>query len=171
MSIVCVEGCDGSGKTTLIEKARGSQKDRYFLTVRASRYPPDVSTAVRYLNFVTRTHSRLDVVLDRIHFISDRIYGPVLRNADIFKDFSIVYGLSEVDIVVYARPPREVILENVRKGMQLGGVIENAEAIIDRYDEHMAKLRNEGVTVMVYDYTSDDPVVFWNHVWQKAQGE
>lgn len=167
MSIVVVEGMDGSGKTTLIEKSRGSQKDRYFAIIRASRYPPDVKTAVRYLSFVDMPRN-IDLVLDRFHFISDRIYGPILRGADIFQEFPIQFGLAHVNVVVYARPPVSYILDNLHKNLQLSGVTEQATALINRYDNHMDKLKETGVVVMQYDYTNDDPMGFWNSVWERC---
>lgn len=168
MSIVVVEGSDGAGKTTLIERAREGQRERYFLTVRASRYPPDVKTAFQYLNWVK--HQRdLDLVLDRIHFISDRVYGPILRNADIFKDLPIDFGLQDVGAIVYCRPPLELIAENVRKNLQLTGVPENIERIVNAYDTLMEIVKGRGKKVIKYDYTADDPGSFWRYVWAEAK--
>lgn len=168
MSIIVVEGCDGSGKTTLIERAREGQRERYFLTVRASRYQPNVKTALQYLQWVK--HQRdLDLVLDRIHFISDRIYGPLLRNEDVFKDFPLDFGLQDVAAIVYARPPRETIRANVEKSHQMKGVGENLDNLITGYDRIMNALSERGKKVVTYDYTSDDPASFWRHVWSEIK--
>jgi hypothetical protein len=169
MSIVIVEGCDGAGKTTLIEQAREGQKDRYFVTVRASRYPPDVKTSFQYLNWVK--HQRdFDVVLDRIHFISDRIYGPLLRDQDLFHALPITFGV-EGATVVYVRPPIEKIKENVLKGFQMAKVADHLDAIIRGYDEHMAILKQKGIRVIHYDYTVDDAKSFWRHVWSEIKNK
>ena len=168
MSIVVVEGCDGSGKTTLIERAREGQRERYFLTVRASRYPPNVKTALQYLQWIK--HQRdVDLILDRIHFISDRVYGPLLRNEDLFKDFPIEFGLQDISAIVYARPPIGTIQANVSKNHQMKGVEENLEGLITGYDSIMAKLKDKGKRVMQYDYTNDEPVSFWRHVWSEVK--
>lgn len=167
MTIVVVEGCDGSGKTTLIERARENQRDRYFMTVRASRYPPDLASAFKYLQWVK--YCPIDCILDRIHFISDRIYGPILRDQDLFADLPLHFGVMQMGAVVYARPPTEVILDNVSKTTHLKGVREAAPRIIEAYDELMFKLEMSGIPVIKYDYTQDEPVGLWRYVWERAR--
>lgn len=167
MTIVVVEGCDGSGKTTLIERARENQRDRYFMTVRASRYPPDIASSFQYLQWVK--YCPHDCILDRIHFISDRIYGPILRDEDLFKALPLQFGIQQMGAVVYARPPTEVILENLSHSVHLRGVVQNAERIIERYDEVMDTLKLRGVKVLKFDYTQDEPVGFWRYVWEEAR--
>lgn len=169
MTCIVVEGCDGAGKTTLIEQAREGQKERYFLTVRASRYPPTVRTALQYLQWIKRQRD-LDLILDRIHFISDRIYGPILRNEDIFKTFPLDFGIQDVAAIIHCRPPTETILENCGKNMQLAGVNDNALAIIHGYDELMKTLQQGyNKKIFQYDYTNDDPRSFWRHVWSEVK--
>lgn len=171
MSIIVVEGCDGSGKTTLIEQARGNQKDRYFVVCRASRYQPNVKTAFQYLAWLKK-QTDLDLILDRFHFISDRIYGPIIRNEDVFRDMPLTFGLQGVSAVVYARPPDTVIHGNVGKDrLQLEGVLERTQRIIGEYDLLMAKLMAQGIPVHKYDYTVDDPVTFWRYIWSKIERE
>jgi hypothetical protein len=168
MTIVVVEGSDGAGKTTLIERAREGQRERYFLTVRASRYPPDVKTALQYLNWIK--HQRdLDLILDRIHFISDRVYGPVLRNEDLFQNFPLDFGLQDAAVIVYCRPPLELIQENVAKNHQMKGVIENIDDLVARYDHLMAAIKQKGKKVIKYDYTADEPGSFWRYVWGETK--
>lgn len=167
MSIIVVEGCDGSGKTTLVEKAREGQRERYFVIVRASRYPPNLQTAFKYLQWIK--HQReLDLVLDRIHFISDRIYGPILRNEDLFGSMPIDFGIQEVGAIVYCRPPTEKIRENVAKLPQMKGVAEKLDDLIRMYDVHMEFLRGKGFKILTYDYTVDDAKSFWRHVWSQV---
>lgn len=168
MSVIVVEGCDGSGKTTLVERAREGQRERYFVIVRAARYPPNLKTSFQYLNWI-RHQRDLDLLLDRIHFISDRIYGPILRNEDLFKDMPILFGLQGISAVVYCRPPAELIRENVAKNMQMKGVAQNIDKLIENYDIHMRMLKDKGVNVINYDYTHDEPVPFWRHVWSTAK--
>lgn len=168
MSTIVVEGCDGAGKTTLIERAREGQKERYFCTVRASRYPPDLKTAFQYLQWVK--HQRdFDLVLDRIHVISDRVYGPILRQQDIFGGMPLDFGLQTVSAVIYCRPPDPIIHENVRKNMQMSGVIDNLDALITGYDDIMKRLTQKGVKVIRYDYQQDDAKSFWRYVWSEVK--
>jgi hypothetical protein len=168
MSTIVVEGCDGAGKTTLIERAREGQKERYFCTVRASRYPPDLKTAFQYLQWVK--HQRdFDLLLDRIHFISDRVYGPILRGQDIFGEMPLDFGLQTVAAIVYCRPATEVIHANARKGMQMSGVLEHLDALITGYDDLMKRLEQKGLKVIRYDYGQDDPKAFWRFVWGEVK--
>lgn len=170
MSVVVVEGCDGAGKTTLIEQAREGQRERYFLTVRASRYPPNLKTAFQYLQWIK--HQRdFDLLLDRIHFISDRVYGPILRNEDLFKEMPLDFGLQEVSVIVYCRPPLETILSNVALTNQMVGVSDHTEALYKKYDELMLSLQMRGRKVVTYDYTSDDPKAFWRYVWSEVKNK
>jgi len=168
MSTIVVEGCDGAGKTTLIERAREGQKERYFCTVRASRYPPDLKTAFQYLQWVK--HQRdFDLLLDRIHFISDRVYGPILRGQDIFGEMPLDFGLQTVAAIVYCRPLTQTIHANARKHMQMSGVIEHLDALITGYDDLMKRLEQKGLRVIRYDYEQDDPKAFWRFVWSEVK--
>lgn len=168
MSIVVVEGSDGAGKTTLIERAREGQRERYFLTVRASRYPPNLKTAFQYLQWVK--HQRdFDVLLDRIHFISDRVYGPLLRNEDLFKDLPLDFGLREAAVIIHCRPPLETILANVAKTNQMVGVSDHTREIVARYDALMGRLKSIGRRVVTYDYTGDDPKSLWRYIWSEVK--
>ena len=171
MSIIVVEGPDGSGKTTLIDKARGNQKDRYFIVCRASRYQPTIQDAFQYLAWI-RYQKTIDVILDRFHFISDRVYGPILRNEDVFKALPLDFGLQQVSTVIYARPPLDTILANVTNGSnQLEGVSEKTARIVQEYDLIMAKLKGKGVNIHRYDYTTDDATAFWRFIWSDLREE
>lgn len=168
MSIVVVEGCDGAGKTTLIEQAREGQRERYFLTVRASRYPPNLKTAFQYLQWVK--HQRdIDLLLDRIHFVSDRVYGPILRNEDLFSGMPLDFGLRGISVIVHCRPPLAIVQANVAKTTQMIGVSDHTEALYKKYDELMLSIGMRGIKVMTYDYTGDDPKAFWRYVWSECK--
>jgi hypothetical protein len=169
MSIIVVEGCDGSGKSTLIERARENQKDRYFLKLQASRYPPNVKTALLYLNWIKR-RPELDIILDRFHFLSDRVYGPILRKEDLFHEFPLHFGLQDVAVIVYCRPSRDKIIENVMKATHLVGVREHIEALIEGYDALMNIIEKEKLAkVLRFDYQEHDAVPFWRHVYSVAK--
>jgi len=169
MSIIVVEGCDGSGKSTLIERARENQKDRYFLKIQASRYPPNVKTALLYLNWIKR-RPELDIILDRFHFISDRVYGPILRKENLFHEFPLHFGLHDIAVVVYCRPTRDKIIENVMKATHLSGVREHIEALIDGYDNLMRSITEMKIaTVINFDYQEQEAVPFWRHVYSVAK--
>ena len=167
MAIILVEGPDGAGKTTFIEKARGNQKSRYFIRSQASRYQPNIPSALKYLNWIRSCP--LDLILDRFHFLSDRVYGPILRNEDVFKGFPLNFGIQKVDLIVYCRPPLETIRANVERDSHLSGVQEHIEALVNSYDSIMRAITEQQITkVIQYDFTTDDPIATWNYVWSEV---
>jgi hypothetical protein len=168
MTTILVEGPDGSGKTTLIEKARGSQNEHYFIKVKASRYPTDVSLSFQYLSWLHQCPH--DLMLDRLSFVSERIYGPLLRGVDLFKNLPLSFGIKGMDAVVYCRPNDDVIFANVDKSVHLKGVSTNIGAIITAYDDLMRTIKEKNITqVFNYDYNEDEPTAFWRHVWSEAK--
>ncbi len=170
MSLVVVEGCDGSGKSTLIERARENQSSRYFIRAQASRYQPSLKIAFQYLNWVKHKPDEIDIILDRFHFISDRVYGPILRQEDVFKDLPLNFGLQTVAAIVYCRPTRDKIIENVNRGTHLAGVRSHIEDLISGYDLLMDKLVDEfRMKIYRYDYQEDEPVSFWRHIFSEAK--
>lgn len=168
MAIILVEGCDGSGKTTLIERARENQKDRYFVKVSAARYQPNLQTAFKYLTWVKQVP--FDLILDRLHFLSDRVYGPTLRNEDMFKSLPLSFGLQSMDAIVYCRPPFEEIQKNVAKDKHLSGVAEHIATLSHDYDIIMKRIEEQQISrVFRYDYTVDEPIAFWRYVWSQTK--
>lgn len=153
---IIIEGPDGSGKTTFIDMLIGSK--RWFTLLRTAGPPPSLLIIVQYLAWIANASPRMPLILDRIPVISDRIYGPILRNADIFRDKPLAWMLTATPLIIYCRPPLDVIVKNVAatRASQLAGVEENTRAIVQGYDEHMAKLVGMALNVVQYDYTEDE---------------
>lgn len=154
--LVIIEGPDGAGKTTLIDKL--IQSKRYFVLIRNSGPPREVVDIYRFLNLIDNIPPAQPVILDRHPCISDRIYGPLLRSMDLLRDKPSNWMLSRAELIVYCRPPTETILENVArtKGTQLGGVLENASKIIAEYDRLFLELSIHRVPIVNYNYLTDD---------------
>lgn len=165
MALIVIEGCDGAGKSTLIEQLRRNAT-RYFVIVRSAGSPRNPDVASRFLAGISQLAMRMDpqpVICDRFVPISDPIYGVIVRGEDPtpFKWSQ----LRDVDKIVYCRPPREVIFDQIRKQEQMAGVLERADAIITAYDRFFNQARALGGTpsIFQYDYTlsSVDSVESW----------
>jgi GTPase SAR1 family protein len=156
MSIVVVEGADGSGKTTLIKNLRNAT-ERYYVTLGSGGPPQNVLNVQCVTDWITMmSQGRVPVVCDRLSLISEPIYGEILRDENIFdgtytiddvKDFL----LNCVDRVIYCRPPTSVILDKLKNEKQLKGVDANISAIAHKYDYTMKMLQHWGVRVINYD--------------------
>lgn len=166
--LVILEGCDGSGKTTLIEQIR-KQVKRYFWICRSSHPPTDVHQVWAFLRtFEGRPSPKMGLLFDRHPLISEPIYGPILREIDLL-GLSRNYGkwsralgqhlhkIESAPIIIYCRPSIETIARNVQKNApdQLAGVVERVHSLTDAYDRFFEQLedRLEGIHLLRYDYT------------------
>lgn len=153
MSIIVVEGVDASGKSTLLDQSRLDIRRRYFLLMRHSQRPYSPLDVTGFLK--TLEGVRCDVVVDRHPLISEPIYGPILRGVDITENSvtdRLRYLKNTVERVIYCRPPKFMIIENLVKLPQLKGVKDNLVKLLEAYDNAMKALQQEGVPVIWYDY-------------------
>lgn len=160
MSIVVVEGPDGSGKSTLIKNLRNATS-RYYITLGSGGPPQNVLNVQCVTNWITRMSvGRVPVVCDRLSLISEPIYGEILRDENIFngtyttEDIKSLL-LEHIDRVIYCRPPTSVILREIEKEKQLKGVWANISAIAHKYDYTMKMLQHWGVKVIWYDWSQN----------------
>lgn len=155
--MVIVEGCDGSGKSTLVKQL----VDRFGLIV-GERGVADRSL----LYTVTRpdTYNALaDAILggspkvwDRLYF-SEMVYAPVVGRKCEFNAYerAMVEGVLRAlkCPIIYCCPSFEVVRTNAAKAKQMSGVNENIAAIYADYErlfEHRA-----GFHSLRYDYTQE----------------
>jgi len=161
MALVIIEGSDGSGKSTLIERARSECK-RYFWAARPSRRPDSCDALYDAATWIeaSRLHD-VTLVLDRHPYISEPIYGQILRGKSLIPPGSrtamIRELIKEADRFIYCRPPRSVITDNVTasSARQLAGVLTKHLDIVDAYDQSMREILRLGGKVLWYDYTFD----------------
>ena len=80
MARICIiEGCDGSGKTTL---ANWLVKEHGFLYYHLGPPKPGEDLLTAYTRvLLTAKHSKRDVVIDRL-YLGEAIYGPIMRGKD-----------------------------------------------------------------------------------------
>lgn len=160
--MIIVEGPDGAGKSTLIERLYSGlaeygvhpgvhsgtpNRDRMWETTTQRTYDAigrDLNPAVPVLMW------------DRL-FYSELVYAPIMGRPNAFGTTSnyvhrlIAYTGSPV---IFCRPPLEVIIENVAKTKQHSWVAGNEEAIWKRYNQIIERFA--GPNVLLWDYTDGD---------------
>ena len=164
--MIIVEGMDNSGKSTLIANIA----NRFGLKVIKRSGPPaaNVTVAVSAREaeeaFILETLTFLvlspQVIYDRFPIISEGIYGPLLRNKNVFEREGTTWEhwlnrLRQCNpLVIYCRPPEEKILCFSPEREQMQGVTDNARLLIHRYDQLMDKLEKQGFLFIKHDFTS-----------------
>ena len=164
MSIIIVEGVDGSGKTILLRRLR-EQSSRYFWVALSSGRPKTLEEIHDAVHFIGQcAYLKLPVICDRFPLISEEVYGPTLRGTSLLNDLShrqqeisANFLLENTERIVYCKPPKETIIKNLTEGgiPQLPGVLENLDELLDRYEGIITTLKDKGVPVYRYDYTRD----------------
>ena len=104
-----VEGPDSSGKTGLIDmvgKETGTE------VIHTGGPQPDKNVLRGIMDSLLR---KKDIIIDRLPIISETVYGEVLRGQSLFSpiEFDAYFSYLKLKnpIIIYCRPPREVIHE------------------------------------------------------------
>jgi hypothetical protein len=163
MDHLIIEGCDGSGKTTLIQQLM--ETGQYIKHARASTSlggPVDaldkwVADDVKYLD----THATTPYIYDRHPLISELIYGDLRENGrgftGAFQNLMWVAGhqakMAQQSILVICSPPYSIVdqaLVTSGKDAHMPGVFENRHTLYTRYEKFVWPGR-----VIRYDWTTD----------------
>jgi ABC-type dipeptide/oligopeptide/nickel transport system ATPase component len=162
--MLIIEGPDGSGKSII------AQRLMYLLKRECFHEGGPVITRPDAIGRLDRQFDRFGSILDRVTFVSERVYGPILRGKMALDEATLdLYEKRFIDagwMLVYCRPSDEAIIGYVRGGrmdkviIELGkeyktrnhvqGIKDNIEAIIASYDRVVASLRKKGMMVMTY---------------------
>lgn len=166
--MIIVEGPDGGGKSTLVQKIldewSGVQKGPRACT---SDEGVDSSTLADWVDLNLSMSVHDDFIYDRYPLFSEPIYGPLIRGrmADGFSD--LVWYLGRLSmlalkepVIVYCLPPWEDVRSNIEHAhapttSHLKGVLRNAEAIYQQYIVQVCQIRG-WFDPLVWDYTAKD---------------
>lgn len=152
--MIIIEGCDGTGKTTLIkglvQDCRLEQHSRASDSIKG---PVSDLFAWAYRDVRSWSSYARPMIYDRHPFISEYIYGPMTRNT-IPRSFinpgsiNIWREFVSRSLIIICQPPLSVVLDNLKAEDQMSGVLEHAEGIWSQY----AALER-AIPVLTYDYT------------------
>lgn len=154
--MIIVEGCDNTGKTTLVTKLA---QDLRLISVNNRKRPQSRQESEDYLHALLPLVKSHPTIFDRWQPISEPIYGPICRNTRILP-FDAMEAqhriLSDVvhrpgPLVIYCRPKDSTIL-NFGDREQMTGVIEHAHTLIQEYDAMMPWLHDKWFRVLHYDF-------------------
>lgn len=131
--MIVIEGFDGAGKTTLIQRLQLDLP--YHLILRTSGPPPDSESLYRALGVFEKVSTYSGLILtDRHPEISESIYGPTLRGSSFLVQPP---QLNNTTGLVYCRPTiNETFFRNLGKG-HIDGVTEKTRDLIFAYDRFM----------------------------------
>lgn len=153
--LIVIEGCDGTGKTTLMSQLRDLLPLRASFVTRSKRPPTyyDICCETEWFEAVPRNQI---VIVDRYPTISESVYGPLLRQENLVGGWPTETIVQRIDLIVYCRPATRYVIENVRKGTHLEGVEQRTEALLSRYDAVMHQIGIQSkVRKIEYDYVND----------------
>lgn len=168
--LVIVEGCDGAGKTTLIQGLDKVPNIPQIFRIHRSRRPKSEMEVVNEMVSINSlVHGqRVPVVLDRHALISEPIYGTIVRNKPVvFWDADAVpeYLLEDHTLIIYCRPTTEAVKACIGNNPQMEGVLAKVEDILLAYDLRMTLLRNRGANVRPYNYQEESSLSLWQEVY------
>lgn len=164
--MLIVEGPDGSGKTTLINKLTFDldiPRAKKFVKSSGEGSGTNDLFGGAYKDVVTML-DRPAMIYDRHPMISEYIYGPIVRGS-LPPDFTTPQARATMRMfqeqvhVIWCLPALEMVYNNVTNECsdapeQMSGVCENIEAIYSMY--HSMRMWWGGQSTSVYDYTLDD---------------
>lgn len=136
--ILIIEGCDGSGKTTLALKL---SEDLHGVYINTKIVPPRLHHLwgqMESLRYIQQHYSPF-VIADRCHGISDQIYAPIIRQT--VPDFSpseARMAMGNSNVVIHCDPGTLAVMRNVEatSPTQMPGVYENTLALHNAYREY-----------------------------------
>lgn len=147
--IIAVEGIDNSGKSTLALKLAHDLKATYVKTWYKPAHGVDLASYCRALEFLENLGA--PVVVDRHMAISERVYGPVLRDRVVFHQ-AIAAQACESLHVIYCRAPIDHMAGTLWERHQMLGVAAKFKELLGAYDE-LIRNSHFKFSPIFYDWT------------------
>jgi hypothetical protein len=176
--VIIVEGPDGAGKTTLINKIREVYPD---LELAPRVVSKDAESMVNLQGWVNQnlTDGFQYRLFDRHRLISEFIYGPMLRQqaSPGFTDMGWVYWslrrFYEINpVIIYCLPPLDTVKFNVGQDIENQVVWDHIEGMYTAYVHRMSLDILANRTVFRYDYTHPshqvDPLIYLHQFINEA---
>lgn len=153
--MIIVEGPDGAGKSTLIQRLKAENPELQ-LAPRACTSLGGPLRGNHLLEWLIDYGAVYGYIYDRHPCISGAVYGAVRGDPPDASLWGRLSGLTreinENARVIYCRPPRHEIIKAVNDTAQLEGVSRQIHSIIDAYDAIMGVM----IAHERYDWTKDD---------------
>lgn len=138
MAVIICEGPDGAGKSYTADFIKSAVSLPIFPTKGPPKTPGEIIKRVKNILEMD------NYIFDRFSLISEMVYGPTLRQVEIF-DPSWLNRLDPSKyIVIYCRPPRDTIHSTLlrtkphKSGDHVVSVNAKRDAIISEYDYIMS---------------------------------
>lgn len=153
--MIIVEGCDNTGKTTLINNLC---KD---LPLHRAPKSPGPATEEELWDYMLKYLNRpisytKATIMDRFPIPSEEVYGPVLRNGSSLSPWRRAKAekmlRSHKVALIYCDRPTEEILKTFGEREQLEGVEERIDIIRRRYEDVIQSLLSVGALYAFYRY-------------------
>lgn len=150
--MIIVEGPDNSGKTTLIKFL---SKHLQFYHYAQGNPPTDQQSILVRARDLVYIYGPTRTICDRVPFISEKVYGPVLRDMDMLEGTTFLTAAIAKGVpVIYCRPSLNYAEGTHRIGedpRHVKQTIWHKQALINKYDEVMIDIPH-----IKYDFTTVD---------------
>lgn len=144
MALIIIEGCDGTGKTTLIQSL-AAELNLPIVKSFKPRTPVDIDQFDNWANACPRTP-----LCDRHAAISDLVYGKILRGSTP-STLTMARSKLQGNFLIHCAPPLHFVKTNVHVEAQMEGVKSNLEKLYEGYEHLMSELEPH----FTYDYTQE----------------
>lgn len=134
--MIIVEGCDNTGKTTLIDKLC----EAYGLTKAKPPGPAPREELIEFMKGITLMTRKqgTNIIVDRFPLYSEPVYGVTLRGVSALtvSDYQRYEAQLRIHdpLIIYCTLPIGKIRETFAEREQLSGVEDNLQKIIDGYE-------------------------------------
>lgn len=162
MEKIVVYGCDNSGKTTAVaEIQKILTMNKVSCETVHSCGPKSAREQVEFMvkELQTNPNSPRVKVFDRFPAIEELVYGPIVRNKNVLKGYSITCDvlMNQIDLFIFCCPDYETI-SNWGDREQMKGVKENTESIILAYNNIIDVYPSMKGKLEYYDWKKKDHI-------------